>query len=185
MTGKIYNEWSKCAILIGTMKNYLIQWGSLCGVMLLAISGNARAATSEQIATTTSDTVTTMAADFEEISTPAVLADQPTIRVALGSVSSGARWRSSFFYTVMTGTTTLKDAIAPQALVELSYVKGLYKLTSGHIQITSPTPLRLVAQQPGSYFVVESMRRTIGGRKGNFNAYRGDFIRSYAPRSRK
>lgn len=121
-------------------------------------------------------------------STPAIISTrelipEPLIRVGLYKTTTAIEVKSDFVYEVWSGDKSW-GILNPGQTVHLSYAKGLYTVKSTDLEFGSKEYIRLVPQDPSSFFTIINYSRLVAGRnKVNFNAYRGVLEYRFSPKS--
>lgn len=134
--------------------------------------------------TYTIEATSTSEAQAEATTTPSrPLIAEPTIRVGLYKTSEAIKFTSDFNYEVWIAGV-LQGLVMPGETAELSYSKGFYTIKSPGLESSSTDYIRLVPQDPSSFFTLVNYNRPVAGRKKiNFNAYRGTLEYRFSPKS--
>ena len=108
---------------------------------------------------------------------------EPVIRVGLYKTKNPVKFSSPFDYTVYSGEE-IKGILPAEETAALSYQNGAYIFKSRSFNFKTADYLRLVPEDPSSYFTILGYQRKMPGRKTNYNSYRGALEYVFSPKSR-
>lgn len=107
---------------------------------------------------------------------------EPIIRVKIYQTKDPVKFSSPFAYAVYSGEEA-KGVLPVEEMGKLSYHTGVYAFTSKSLDFKSPDYVRLVPDDPTSYFSILGYKRQMPGRKTNYNTYRGTLEYVFSPKS--
>ncbi|MDO8499869.1 MAG: SpoIID/LytB domain-containing protein [bacterium] len=108
---------------------------------------------------------------------------EPTISVGLWKTKETVKFTSPFPFAVYAGGALLGQ-LAPDTEAKLSFTKGEYVFKSADLEFTNPNFIRLEPMDLSGYFIVLNLVRKTGAKSAfNYNAYRGEMLYKYSPKS--
>ncbi len=160
------------------MKKFTI-FNLYCLLIFSLIFGCPAAVLADDAASPNLDTLTAVG----EVMPEAEPVYEPYISVGLWKTKDPVKFKSEFDYTVLAGDEEKGVLLADQTAV-LSYKAGVYTLKSADLNFTSKNFIKLLPADPNHYFVLTNYERKLSKKaKENYNAYRGELIYKYSPKS--
>ena len=113
------------------------------------------------------------------------LIDQPDIRIGLYKSDKPVEFSADYDYQIYLGPDTESEVLPAGEKATLSYKKGVYKIKSASVAITSTDYLRLAPVNADGHFILNNYKRTLKWKgQENFNTYRGILEYRYSPKSK-